>query len=111
MLACGQMLGAWMTESQMMLEPSWHAELKEELAQPYIKELKAFLAKERSAGAVIYPPESQVFNAFRHTPFTDVKVVIVGQDPYHGEGQAHGLSFSVLAGINPPPSLKNILKN
>ncbi len=99
-----------MVEMQMKLEASWHVELKEELAHPYIKELKAFLAAEKEAGAVVYPPESLIFNAFRQTPFKDVKVVIVGQDPYHGEGQAHGLSFSVPSGITSPPSLKNIFK-
>lgn len=94
----------------MTLEPSWHAVLKEELAKPYVAELKAFLQEEKERGSIIYPPEELVFNAFRETPFAHVKVVIMGQDPYHGKGQAHGLSFSVLPGITPPPSLKNIYK-
>ena len=92
----------------MKLEVSWHNELKEEISKPYITELKAFLEKEKKAGKVIYPPEPQVFYTFSQTPFKDVKVVIVGQDPYHGQGQAHGLSFSVPCGMPPPPSLKNI---
>lgn len=94
----------------MTLEPSWHAALKSEIAKPYIQELKKFLEKEKASGEVIYPPEPLVFNAFRQTPFAQTKVVIMGQDPYHGEGQAHGLSFSVPCGIPQPPSLKNIFK-
>lgn len=94
----------------MKLEKSWHHALKEELALPYIADLKAFLAKEAARGAQIYPPEPLVFHAFAQTPFAQVKVVIVGQDPYHGPGQAHGLSFSVPCGIPAPPSLKNIFK-
>lgn len=92
------------------LETSWHEVLKDELSLPYIQELKKFLEEEKKAGAVVYPPEEHVFNAFRHTPFDKVKVVIVGQDPYHGKGQAHGLSFSVQPGVALPPSLKNIYK-
>ncbi len=92
----------------MKLEASWHRALKEEIALPYVADLKAFLAKEKAGGAVIYPPEPLVFHAFSQTPFSQVKVVIIGQDPYHGAGQAHGLSFSVPCGIPPPPSLKNI---
>lgn len=94
----------------MQIERSWHEALKKEIAKPYIGELKAFLAKERASGAVIYPPEPLVFNAFRQTPFAAVRVVIMGQDPYHGEGQAHGLSFSVPCGIPFPPSLRNIFQ-
>lgn len=94
----------------MKLEKSWHEVLKEELNLPYIQELKSFLEEEKKRGATIYPPEDLVFNAFLHTPFDKVKVVIVGQDPYHGKGQAHGLSFSVLPGVTIPPSLKNIYK-
>ncbi len=93
----------------MKLETSWHAELKSELTKPYIKDLKEFLEKEKTR-SVVYPPEALVFNALRQTPFASVKVVIMGQDPYHGEGQAHGLSFSVPCGIPQPPSLKNIFK-
>jgi uracil-DNA glycosylase len=93
----------------MMLHKSWHEKLKDELAKPYIGELKQFLEAEKKKSTV-YPPEPLVFSAFSHTPYDQVKVVIVGQDPYHGAGQAHGLSFSVPCGINPPPSLKNIFK-
>jgi uracil-DNA glycosylase len=92
----------------MKLEASWHRELEQELTQPYIQQLKTFLNEEKAQNRVIYPPESLVFNAFRYTPFNQVKVVIIGQDPYHGPGQAHGLSFSVPCGIPLPPSLKNI---
>lgn len=94
----------------MKLEKSWHEKLKNEIQQPYIHELKNFLEKEKSEGKIIYPPEPLVFNAFLQAPFDKVKVVIMGQDPYHGAGQAHGLSFSVPRGVTPPPSLKNIFK-
>ena len=94
----------------MKLEKSWHEKLKNEISQPYIQELKKFLEDEKKAGKTIYPPEQLVFNAFLQTPYDKVKVVIVGQDPYHGPGQAHGLSFSVLPGVPVPPSLKNIYK-
>lgn len=94
----------------MKMEASWHAELKDEIAQPYVEELKAFLQEEKNRGAVIYPPESLVFHAFSHVPYSQVKVVVMGQDPYHGSGQAHGLSFSVPEGVRSPPSLKNIFK-
>lgn len=94
----------------MKIEKSWHEKLKEEIAKPYVQELKRFLQSEKEAGRAIYPPENDVFNALLQTPYDKVKVVIVGQDPYHGAGQAHGLSFSVPHGVNPPPSLKNIYK-
>jgi uracil-DNA glycosylase len=97
----------------MKIEKSWHEKLKDEITKPYIVDLKKFLEKER-AQFTVYPPEPLIFNAFAHTPYDKVKVVIMGQDPYHGAGQAHGLSFSVPSGIKPPPSLKNIfleLKN
>ena len=94
----------------MKLEKSWYKELKEEIEKPYIQKLKGFLEEEKKKGMVVYPPEPLVFHAFSHTPFEAVKVVIMGQDPYHGPGQAHGLSFSVPPGITPPPSLKNIFK-
>ena len=94
----------------MKIEKSWHEALGEEFSKPYIASLKAFLTKEQAAGHLIYPPEPLVFNAFRHTPFEKTRVVIMGQDPYHGDGQAHGLSFSVPCGIPLPPSLKNIFK-
>jgi len=92
------------------LEESWKEALLEEFRQPYFAELKAFLVEEKKKGLTIYPPGKEIFNAFNYTPFKDVKVVIIGQDPYHGIGQAHGLSFSVKKGVNPPPSLKNIFK-
>jgi uracil-DNA glycosylase len=92
----------------MKLEASWYHELREEISKDYIKSLKEFISQERGENKIIYPPESLVFNAFLHTPFEETKVVIIGQDPYHGVGQAHGLSFSVPSGIALPPSLKNI---
>lgn len=94
----------------MRLEKVWYEKLQEEIQKPYIQELKSFLNEEKRAGKVIYPPEPLVFNAFLQTPYDQVKVVIVGQDPYHGPGQAHGLAFSVPEGVTVPPSLKNIYK-
>lgn len=93
------------------LEPSWHQQLKEELSAPYMSELAAFIEKEytRSPSGT-FPPKNLIFNAFYETPFDQVKVLIMGQDPYHGAGQAHGLSFSVPLGVKPPPSLQNIFK-
>lgn len=92
------------------LEPSWKNILGEELEKPYMLQLKSFLKQERDAGHTIYPKNAEIFNAFNTTPLDDVKVVIIGQDPYHGPGQAHGLSFSVREGVPAPPSLKNIYK-
>lgn len=92
------------------LHPSWQAVLGEELDQPYMHKLRDFLKAEKAAGKVIFPPGPQIFNAFNHTPFDHVRVVIIGQDPYHGPGQAHGLSFSVQPGVKNPPSLVNIFK-
>jgi uracil-DNA glycosylase len=92
------------------LEPGWLAQLQGEFEQPYMKSLKQFLRDEKRAGKVIYPAGDQYFNAFAHAPFGKVKVVILGQDPYHGPGQAHGLCFSVPPGIAVPPSLVNIYK-
>jgi uracil-DNA glycosylase len=92
----------------MKLESSWYEVLKEEISKPYIAELKEFLASESRQNREVYPPEPLVFSAFLHTPFPLVKAVIVGQDPYHGPRQAHGLSFSVPPGVPMPPSLKNI---
>jgi uracil-DNA glycosylase len=83
--------------------------LGDPLRQPYFRELERFLKEERRAHTV-YPPEPDVFNALKLTPYDSVKVVILGQDPYHGAGQAHGLAFSVRPGVTPPPSLRNILK-
>lgn len=94
----------------MLIEKSWHDSLKEEINKPYIFDLKKFLETERMKGEKIFPPENEVFNAFKQTPYDQVKVVLMGQDPYHGEGQAHGLCFSVQKGTPLPPSLKNIYK-
>jgi uracil-DNA glycosylase len=96
-----------MTPPQM--EESWKEALKEEWSQPYLQKLVAFLALERK-NYPIYPSPQEVFQAFNVTPFEKTQVVIIGQDPYHGPGQAHGLSFSVKPGIPFPPSLKNIFK-
>jgi len=92
------------------IEPSWKAELKEEFKKPYFLQIATFLKTEKALNKVIYPPGTLIFNAFNQTPFNKLKVVIIGQDPYHGAGQAHGLSFSVQNGIPPPPSLVNIYK-
>ncbi len=94
---------------QPQIESSWKAILQNEFQQPYFATLKAFLIEEKSKHKV-YPPGSEIFAAFNHTPFDQVKVVIIGQDPYHGAGQAHGMCFSVRKGVTPPPSLKNIYK-
>ena len=91
------------------IEESWLNVLAAEFEQPYFAQLKAFLVEEKQQ-YVVYPPGSLIFNAFAHTPFEKVKVVILGQDPYHGQGQAHGLCFSVPNGIKPPPSLVNMYK-
>ncbi|MCX7545180.1 uracil-DNA glycosylase [Marinicella gelatinilytica] len=92
------------------LESSWLKVLADEFQQDYMQALKQFLLQEKQHGQVIYPPGSHIFAAFDSTPLTQVKVVILGQDPYHGPNQAHGLSFSVQAGTALPPSLKNIYK-
>ncbi len=101
---------ALVAEKIAYMEASWLALLQDEFEKPYMKKLEAFLAKEISSGKIVYPPFELVFNAFCQTPFAQVKVVIIGQDPYHGPGQAHGLSFSVPMGIDQPPSLQNIFK-
>ncbi len=98
-----------MSMQTVILETSWQEALKEEMEKPYFAQLLAFVEQERAHHAV-YPPEKLVFNALEMTPFDKVKVVIVGQDPYHGPGQAHGLSFSVPKGTPFPPSLQNIFK-
>ena len=87
---------------------TWADVLGEEKAQPYFKAILHFLAKEKAAGKIVYPAENELFTAFKETPYAQVKVVVLGQDPYHNPGQAHGLSFSVKPGVRPPPSLKNI---
>ena len=92
------------------LEPSWLEVLGDEFGKPYMVNLKAFLKKEKDSGATIYPKNADIFNAFWKTPFNKLKVVILGQDPYHGANQAHGLSFSVKKGVPIPPSLQNIYK-
>lgn len=90
------------------LPAGWKKYLEAQWELPYMDDLESFLAKEEQKGKVIYPPREEIFSAFRSTPFENVKVVIIGQDPYHGEGQAHGLSFSVKRGVPLPPSLRNI---
>nr|WP_294895407.1 uracil-DNA glycosylase [uncultured Pedobacter sp.] len=92
------------------LESSWLAVLKSEFEKDYFGKLKTFLITEKAKGELVYPKNSDIFNAFELTPFDHVEVVILGQDPYHGANQAHGLSFSVQKGIKPPPSLQNIFK-
>lgn len=92
------------------IEPSWKEVLKEEFSKQYFLNAVTFIKTEKAAGKVIYPPGPLIFNAFAQTPFNKLKVVILGQDPYHGPGQAHGLSFSVQNGVKPPPSLINIFK-
>ncbi len=92
------------------IEASWKKVLQDEFKKPYFRQIKAFLQEELARGVTIYPPPPLIFNAFNLTPFDKVKVVILGQDPYHGEGQAHGLCFSVPPGVPHPPSLQNIFK-
>ena len=99
-----------MSEVQPNIEKSWKASLKDEFHAPYFSLLKEFLVSEKLKNKTIYPPGKKIFSAFDHTSFDNVKVVLLGQDPYHGTGQAHGLSFSVPDGIKPPPSLGNIFK-
>lgn len=94
-------------ERPVRLEPSWLAVLGDEFRQPYMHGLRAFLAEEKRR-APVYPPGPEIFAAFDHTPFDRVRVVVLGQDPYHGPGQAHGLCFSVRPGVPIPPSLQNI---
>jgi uracil-DNA glycosylase len=92
------------------LHQSWLTHLAAEFELPYMQQLKQFLLTQKEAGKVIYPESKNIFNAFNSTPLDQVKVVILGQDPYHGPGQAHGLCFSVQPGIQPPPSLQNMFK-
>lgn len=92
------------------IEESWKNHLSEEFAMPYFQQLKLFLKNEKISGQVVYPPGKKIFAAFEYTPFENVKAVIIGQDPYHGEGQANGLCFSVADSIRKPPSLQNIFK-
>lgn len=92
------------------IESSWKEALKEEFQKSYFEQVVMFLKHEKALGKTIYPVGNNIFNAFEKTPFDQVKVVILGQDPYHGPGQAHGLCFSVQKGVKPPPSLVNIYK-
>jgi len=92
------------------IDDTWKKALKSEFNKPYFLEIVNFLRTEKMQKKTIFPPGSLIFNAFNTTPIDKVKVVIIGQDPYHGAGQAHGLCFSVQNGINPPPSLMNIFK-
>ena len=101
---------ALVAEKIAFMEASWLDRLAEEFEKPYMRQLEAFLAEEIRGGAEVYPPFDLIFNAFCQTPFESVKIVIMGQDPYHGPGQAHGLSFSVPKGVPQPPSLQNIFK-
>jgi uracil-DNA glycosylase len=99
-----------MNTREIKLHPSWLDPLHAEFEQPYMSELKRFLVGEREKGRTIFPRASNWFRALDLTPLDKVRVVILGQDPYHGEGQAHGLCFSVMPGVRPPPSLVNIFK-
>ncbi len=98
------------TQQAIQLEASWKARLQDEFEKPYMQKLKVFLQQEKQQGKVIFPPGKQMFAALNSVAFDKVKVVIIGQDPYHGFGQAHGLCFSVPEGVELPPSLKNIYK-
>ncbi|PUZ21772.1 uracil-DNA glycosylase [Chitinophaga parva] len=99
-----------MDVKDVKIAESWKQPLREEFQKAYFDEIVMFLKAERLTGKTIYPPGPLIFNAFDKTPFNDVRVVILGQDPYHGPGQAHGLCFSVQDGVKPPPSLVNIYK-
>jgi len=94
----------------VQMETGWKKVLESEFSKPYFLQIVHFLKTEKNIGKTIYPPGSQIFNAFDTSPFETTKLVLLGQDPYHGPGQAHGLSFSVADGIRPPPSLQNIFK-
>jgi len=96
--------------AEIALDKSWLSVLEKEFTKPYMIGLKSFLQDEKKAGQLIYPPADSIFRALNITPFDHVKVIILGQDPFHGAGQAHGLSFSVPKGVPIPPSLKNIYK-
>ncbi|HEY0030420.1 MAG TPA: uracil-DNA glycosylase [Bacteroidia bacterium] len=98
-----------MVKAEILIHESWKQVLQDQFLASYFANLKAFLENEKKHH-IVYPPGNQIFSAFNHTPFDKVKVVIIGQDPYHGPGQAHGLAFSVNRGIRKPPSLVNIFK-
>ncbi len=99
-----------MNQSTIQLEASWKKQLADEFDKDYMQNLRRFLRTQYQSGKTIFPNKKEYFSAFEKTPYDDVKVVILGQDPYHGPGQAHGLCFSVRPGIKPPPSLVNIFK-
>ncbi len=96
--------------TDVKIEAGWKTVLADQFSQPYFDGIVNFLKVEKNAGKTIYPPGPLIFNAFEQTPFDKIKVVLLGQDPYHGAGQAHGLCFSVQTGIKPPPSLVNMYK-
>ena len=96
--------------NQIAISESWKPVIQAEIDKPYFKELYLFLKQQQDEGKIIFPPAPQIFSAFDYTPFNDTRVVIIGQDPYHGVGQAHGLCFSVNKGVKVPPSLINIYK-
>ncbi|RHY88129.1 hypothetical protein DYB35_008608, partial [Aphanomyces astaci] len=98
------------TLSALVTEPTWNDLLAPEFKKAYFKQLEAFLDREQKKKAAIFPPRHEIFAALNLCPFDSINVVIIGQDPYHGPGQAHGLCFSVARGVPPPPSLKNIYK-
>jgi uracil-DNA glycosylase len=104
------LVGSTTHTMDVKIEESWKEILKEEFDKPYFKNIAVHIRTEKEQGKIIYPPGSLIFNAFNTTPFDKVKVVILGQDPYHGPNQAHGLCFSVQKGVPPPPSLVNIFK-
>lgn len=98
------------TESNVQIDESWKQALQEEFSKPYFAGIKQFILAQKQLGKRVFPPGNLIFNAFNLTPLHQVKVVILGQDPYHGYGQAHGLCFSVQKGVPKPPSLQNIFK-
>lgn len=102
--------GEEISADNIKMEAGWKKVLADEFGKPYFKEIKSCLVKEYKSGHTIYPPGGQIFNAFNKTPFDKVKLVILGQDPYHGPRQANGLCFSVSEGVRQPPSLQNIFK-
>ena len=104
------MANGYLTHMDVKIEPSWKNVLKDEFEKNYFYEIVTFLKTEKALNKIIYPPGSQIFHAFDATPFDKVKIVLLGQDPYHGKGQAHGLAFSVPFGVKAPPSLINIFK-
>ena len=99
-----------MSSPNVQIEPSWKEALSEEFTKPYFRNLTEFIRQEKADGKTIYPAGSLIFNAYNTTPIREVRVVILGQDPYHNPGQAMGLSFSVPRGVTIPPSLRNIYK-